>query len=107
MEILGSTSLPTGISKFVRDGMIIAFDDVVYPHAVIAKEANLGKPTGFFIVGMEEMKVDDAGAVDVQGGVLYFSSSSSSCELRGDPKEARLKTVEVATHLTGKPVKAQ
>lgn len=104
MEKLGSGSLPKEFSKFVRDGEVIVFDNINLSHAEIAKEAGLGKPTGSYILGMELMEVDDAGAVNEQSGELCFSSSSSSCELRGDPVLARATTLEVAANLTGMPV---
>lgn len=101
MPLLGPESLPTDHSKFVRNGNVIAFDKPDKPHANIAKESDLGEPSGFFLAGIEEMIIDDAGTVSRRGGVLCFSSLSSTCELRGDPIVARDQTVQVAQAITG------
>lgn len=101
MPILGLESLPASLSKFVRNGDAIAFDEPNKSHADIAKEYKLGEPSGFFIAGIEEMVVDDAGTVSRSGEVLRFSSLSSTCELRGDPILARDQTVQVAQAIAG------
>ena len=106
MEKLGSSTLPQGLSKFVREGEVIAYDDIFTAHADIAKAADLGEPTGTVIGGVEFRFIDDAGEVVLRRGTLIFSGLSSSCDLRGSPAQARATTLEVAGILTGMPVEA-
>ncbi len=102
MPLLGPESLPIDTSKFVRNGNVIAFAGPDQSHAEIAKEFKLGEPSGYFLAGIEERIVDDAGTVSIRGEVLCFSSLSSTCELRGeDLIAAREQTVQVAQTITG------
>lgn len=108
MPLLGPESLPINTSKFVRNGKVIAFDEPDKPHAVIAKESELGEPSGFFLAGIEEMIVDDAGTVSRRGEILSFTSLSSTCELREeDLIAAREQTVQVARTITGMQAKSE
>lgn len=107
MPLLGPESLPGSMSKFVRNGNVIAFDEPDKPHAAIAKEFKLGEPSGFILAGIEEMIIDDAGTVSRRGEVLCFSSLSSTCELREDDLAVREQTVQVAQAITGMQAKSQ
>lgn len=88
--------------KFVRDGNNVAYEGSWNKHSVIAKQNNLGEPTGR---KWASMRVDDAGLiVTMFNGGFRIRGKSTTCELRDDAEEARKQTGMIVHQITGKSV---
>ncbi|GEM_PF-6048005 len=87
--------------KFVRDGEVIAVDNINVSHDEIAKHDGVGSVTKR--EWMDEVLVDDAGAISflAEGRILVFGLSSS-CEYRDhDLGKVRKETGEIVKKILG------
>lgn len=87
-------------AKFVRDGEIIGFGDLLDSHFDICTKHNLGEP----MKERFQRLVDDAGRIAILGDRIIFRSSSVGCKTRQKLTEARLQTKPIAEKILGREV---
>lgn len=93
--------------KFVRDGDKVAYETRKSRHSNIARANNIGDDDLDLKNDLASRRLDDAGWLKLRGEIIIVWASSSSCQLRGEHEEARTKTCEVISKITGRRIEAR